>query len=325
MPSGLFAGGFSQGLGKQLELNQQADIADKTLALHKSTLDLSAKKNAFDMFKEAQTAYHQQLAETTKAVSEFATNARAQGIDVENDPKAQQYISALAQSFESARQVAQQQGFQGSDPGFVASRFKMAASAGITPEQKGVGETKGKLAGAGEVVKATGAPLDEALRAAGLIKEQSKDSLLQINTKDKILLFDPAKNKVTHEFPVAQKEGMTSTSINTIYRLAAGAHGGTFDQAGNLIALDPNNAASVQAVTDRAAQLLSSGKANDEANAVSMALREIGKDIPELGKTETPAKPPKSTLPPGLPEGTQALPDGTFLLPDGTKVRPKKK
>ena len=241
MPSGTFAGGFTQGLGNQLQLNQQADIADKTLAIHKGTLDLATKKNSFDQFKEMQTAYHAQLAETAKSISEFSKEASAKGIDVETDPKAQQYIGALAQSFETARQVAQQAGFQGSDPGYVASRFKMAASAGITPEQKGAGEVRGKVAGAQAASDVTGQPIEKTLAGAGVIPTETSQPVIFVDQNDskKIIAqgtFDKSSGTYKTSDGHIQPAGTMAMHIPTIQSSSLGDVSNTSKKAGEAFA-----------------------------------------------------------------------------------------
>ncbi|MEE9905549.1 MAG: hypothetical protein K4305_09025 [Chlorobium sp.] len=81
-----------------------------------------------------------------------------------------------------------------------------------------------------------------------------------------------------------------------IYRQAAGLFGGTFDQAGNLIALDASARPRVQAIATEAAKLFASGKYS-RSESVTIAARKYGVNVddgtqkpgaPAAGKTIKP-------------------------------------
>ena len=277
------------------------------------------------LVREKQTEnYNKVIGNVVKSAAEIAKHYTS-GENTSTPEEFSAVINKMMDDVSQSSALATRRGYNVTPPEQIEGYRQMLLKA-ATPRQ--LGESKGTAEGAGLTSKATAIagssdiPLTDAQTAVGA-RPKDNQNLIQINTKDKILLFDTAKNKIINSFPISQKDEKTSTSVNTVYRLAAGAHGGIFDQLGNLVSLDPKNVASVQAVTDRAMSLLGSGEAKNEAEAVTKALRESGKEIPSLGAGQPGAQP--TTLPPGLPEGTKALPDGSFQLPDGRRVKPKQK
>lgn len=75
-----------------------------------------------------------------------------------------------------------------------------------------------------------------------------------------------------------------STSVNTISRLAGELAGGIFNDQGRIIKLQRGTQSDLQAVISEASRLLQSGKANNEAEAVTLAARKLDSpyNIPEL-------------------------------------------
>jgi len=79
--------------------------------------------------------------------------------------------------------------------------------------------------------------------------------------------------------------GIKSADESFLYRLSGGLFDAVFDQQGNITNLDPMTRSKVQAITDRASELLSEGGIT-RARAVTQAAEEFGVKIPKGTKVD---------------------------------------
>lgn len=83
----------------------------------------------------------------------------------------------------------------------------------------------------------------------------------------------------------ANGTGLKSADESLMYRQSAEMLGGIFDQNGNIQNLDPQTRSKVQAIATRASELYSTGQAKTRTDAVTMAARQIGISVQNLGGT----------------------------------------
>lgn len=142
---------------------------------------------------------------------------------------------------------------------------------------------------------------ERADKTADTATEQA-NALTNIDAKANAdIKVETAKGVIKNE--AAGAAGIESADSSLIFRQAAELLGGTFDQAGNLQALDPNGRAKAQEIATRASVFFKAGMTH--AEAVKKAAQELGITFPGSAAPDNVLTPP--TVPPVNPDDPAGL------------------
>jgi len=243
---------------KKNELRNQIAAGDEKATRQFITLDPEEGKRIVDAFGAMDENERKSTSSQIDKVGRIAHYVLSGGDDNE---RAQRYSYARQNSeSEITGEMPEQY-----DPNFVQYHLSRATEIKELLENPEV-----KTIGGYDVAYKNGQPISKPVPGINLIKMNNDNTQAGLDRSNKITLKG-MEGDDGNGVPKSADESL-------MYRQSAALFGGTFDQAGNLITLDPTARPKVQAIATEAAKLFSSGKYS-RSEAVTRAAKKYGVNV----------------------------------------------